>query len=127
MFTDALKEHCTALKEKDDNFFTDDETVQDHTIALLPLKSYLDQNLDRISLLDLENEMDREDLPDNFSFFEIAYCGHTPSSYARTQMEQALEFLECHLGQTIMNVLAIFCVKEKLKWSACILCIVPKK
>ena len=96
MFTDALKKHCIALKKKDDNFFTDDETVQDHRIALLPLKSYLDPNLDRISLLDLENEMDREDLPDNFSFFEIAYCGHTPSSYARTQMEQALELLECH-------------------------------
>jgi hypothetical protein len=65
----------------------------------MPLQNVLDPNLDRLSLLNLEDEMECEDLLDNFSFFEIAYCGHTSCGYACTQKEQAIELLQGHFTE----------------------------
>ena len=43
----------------------------------------------RIYLQQLEYEMERADLPDDYNLFEIGYCGHPAFSYANIQVEQA--------------------------------------
>ena len=42
--------------------------------------------VDILSLHSLGYEMKRVDLPDDCHFFEIGYCGHPASHYARTQL-----------------------------------------
>ena len=45
--------------------------------VLAPLCSFLNLNLDRLSLLHLEREMDSTGYPDDHKIFELRYCGHT--------------------------------------------------
>eukprot|EP00978_Attheya_sp_CCMP212_P038892 scaffold197238_cov26-Attheya_sp.AAC.2 len=99
-FALPLKKYCKWLKLKDDELFTRDKKRPQAGIALMPLQKVLDPILDRLSLLNLEDELEREDLPDNFRFFEIAYCGHTSCGYARVQKEQAIELLQGHFTET---------------------------
>ena len=44
--------------------------------VLTPLRSFLNLNLDRLSLQQLECEMDSTGYPDDHNFFELGYCGH---------------------------------------------------
>ena len=44
--------------------------------------------VNRISLQQLEYEMERADLPDDYIFFEIGYCVHPSFPYAHIQLEQ---------------------------------------
>ena len=41
-----------------------------------------------LSLHQLEYEMEHVDLPDDYIFFEIVYCGHPAFPYAHIQLEQ---------------------------------------
>ena len=50
-----------------------------------PLKAVLDHKLDRLSLQQLEYEMERVGLPDDYIFFEIRYCVHPALPQARIQ------------------------------------------
>ena len=50
--------------------------VQKHGIVLKPLNDMLDHVVEILSLRQLEYEMERVDLPDDYNFFEIRYCGH---------------------------------------------------
>ena len=45
--------------------------------VLAPLRSFLNLNLDRLYLLQLECEMDSTGYPNDHKFFELGYCGHT--------------------------------------------------
>ena len=45
-------------------------------LVLSPLRSFLNLKLDRLSLLQLECEMDSTGYPDDHNFFELGYCGH---------------------------------------------------
>ena len=44
--------------------------------------------VDIISLNQLEYEMDCADLPDDYIYFEIEYCGHPASPYTQIQLDQ---------------------------------------
>ena len=57
--------------------------------VLRPLKVVLKSEVDRVSLQQLEYEMDRADLPDCYNFFEMEYCGHPTFPYAHIQLKQA--------------------------------------
>ena len=45
--------------------------------VLAPLRGFLNQKLDRLSLQQLECEIDSTGYPDDHNFFELGYCGHT--------------------------------------------------
>ena len=42
--------------------------------------------LDRLSLQKLEYEMERADLPDDYNYFEMGYCGHPDFPYSHIQL-----------------------------------------
>eukprot|EP00978_Attheya_sp_CCMP212_P001874 scaffold3890_cov33-Attheya_sp.AAC.2 len=68
-FTKPLKNQCGLLKCKDDELFSSYVTEYKQRIALMSFKPLLDPKLDRFSLGNLEEEMERDDLPDSFTFF----------------------------------------------------------
>ena len=68
-------------------------------IVLNPLKSMFDHVVDRLSLQKLEYEMERVDLPDDYNFFEIGYCGHPAFPYARIQQEQSTKSIISHFKE----------------------------
>ena len=43
--------------------------------------------VDRFYFQQLEYEMDRVDIPDDYIFFEMGYCGHPAFPYAHIQLE----------------------------------------
>ena len=53
----------------------------------------------RISLQQLEYEMDLTDYPVNYNCFEIGYCGHTNPPYTNIQLEQASDLISSHLHE----------------------------
>ena len=56
----------------------------------------LNLEVDRLSLQQLEYEMDRTDYPVNYNFFEIGYCGHPTSPYTNIQLDQASDLIFLH-------------------------------
>ena len=56
---------------------------------LAPLRGFLDQKLDRLSLQQLECEMDSTGYPDDHKFFELWYCGHTQYPHSKIFLDQA--------------------------------------
>ena len=57
--------------------------------VLAPLRSFLNLNLDRLSLLQLEREMYSTGYPDDHKFFELGYCGHTQYPHSKIFLDQA--------------------------------------
>ena len=51
--------------------------------VLAPLRSFLNLNLDRLCLLQLEREMDSTGYPDDHKFFELVYFGHTQYPHSK--------------------------------------------
>ena len=66
---------------------------QKYAFALNPLKNMLTYVVDRISLQKLEYEMKRVDLPDDYNYFEIGYCGQPAFHYAHNQLEKATKLI----------------------------------
>ena len=56
----------------------------------------LNHAVNRLSLQQLEYEMDCADLPDDYNFSEVGYCGHTNFPYAHIQLEQATKLIISH-------------------------------
>ena len=54
---------------------------------------------DRISLQQLEYEMDCTDYPVDYNFFEIGYCGHPNFPYTNIQLEQASDIILSHFQE----------------------------
>ena len=49
--------------------------------------------VDRTSLLQLEYEMERAGIPDDYNCFEIGYCSHPTFPYAHIQLEKATKLI----------------------------------
>ena len=62
----------------------------------VPLNSMLNSEVDRLSLQQLEYEMDPTDYPVDYKNFEIGYCGHHIFPYAHIQLEQATNLIPSH-------------------------------
>ena len=52
--------------------------------------------VDIIYLQELEYEMERADLPDDYFFKKKGYCGHPAFSYAHIQLEQSTKLILSH-------------------------------
>ena len=57
--------------------------------VLTSFQHFLDSKLDRLSLQQLEFEMDSTGYPDDYNFFELGYCGHTQFPYSNIFLDQA--------------------------------------
>ena len=53
----------------------------------------LNLEVDRISLHQLEHEMNSTDYPIDYNFLEIGYCGHPNTPYTNIQLEQASDLI----------------------------------
>ena len=70
-----MDRRCEELIEADNGLFKN-RTIYSK-FALAPLRGFLNSKLDRLSLQQLECEMDYTGYPDDHNFFEFGYCGHT--------------------------------------------------
>ena len=55
--------------------------------------------VDILYLQELEYEMDRADIPDDYICFEIGYCGHPAFPYAHIQLNQATRLIISHFQE----------------------------
>ena len=83
--------HCCSLKAEDDALFNNMSKIP--AFVLSPLKSILNSEVDRLSLRQLEYDMDRTNYPIDYNCFEIGYCGHPKFPYAHTQLKQATNLI----------------------------------
>ena len=59
-------------------------------------KAMLNLVVERISLQQVEYEMESIDLPDDYNFFEIGYCGHPTLPYALIKLGKAPKLIISH-------------------------------
>ena len=81
--------HCYYLKIDDDALFKN--RSKRPTFVLRPLNVMLNFEVDRISLQQLEYEINRTDYPVNFIFF-IGYCSKNNFPYANNQFNRTTKF-----------------------------------
>ena len=55
--------------------------------------------LDRLSLQQLEYEMDYTDYPDKYNFFELGYCGHPEYPHSKIFLDQARDLILSHFKE----------------------------
>ena len=67
--------------------------------VLAPLRAFLDLKLDRLSLFQLELEMDSTGYPDDHKFFELGYCGHTQFPHSKIFLGQACALILSHFQE----------------------------
>ena len=96
-FKIKIKMHCYYLKIDDDALFKNGSKRP--AFVLRPLKSVLNFEVDILSLQQLEYEMDCADLPDDYIFFEIGYCGNPDFPYAHIQLEQSTKLIFSHFQE----------------------------
>ena len=78
---------CDCLLEADKVLFKTTKFLPKFVLA--PLSGFLDQRLDRLSLQQLECEMDSTGYPDDHKFFQLGYCGHTQYPHSNIFLDQA--------------------------------------
>ena len=61
--------------------------------VLTSFQHFLDSKFDRLSLQQIEFEMDPAGYPDNYNFFELGYCGHPQFLYSKTFFDQASDLI----------------------------------
>ena len=78
---------CGCLKETDKVLFKTRKTFPKFLLA--PLRGFLDQKLDRLSLQQLECGMDSTGYPDDRKFFELGYSGYNHYPHSKIFLDQA--------------------------------------
>ena len=69
-----MKTRCDVNIEADNKLFNNE--TQKPTFVSFLFQKLLNSKLDRLSLQQLECEMDRNDYPGKYNFLELGYCGH---------------------------------------------------
>ena len=83
--------NCYYIKAEDDALFNNTSKIL--TSVLSPLKSMLNFEVDRLSLQQLEYEIDSTDYHANYNFFAIGYFGHPNLPYSNIQFKQATDLI----------------------------------
>ena len=78
---------CDCLLEADKVLFKTRKTFP--KLVLDSLRGFLDQNFDRLSLQQLDCEMDSTRYPDDHKFFDLGYCGHTQYPHSKIFIDEA--------------------------------------
>ena len=91
-FDKKMKFNCHALKFDDDYLFKN-SSKKIPTFVTSPFLTMLNVEVGRISLQQLEYEMNRTGYPADYNFFEIGYCVHPNFPYTNIQLEQASDLI----------------------------------
>ena len=67
--------------------------------VLCSFQEFLNSKLDRLSLQQLEYEMDFTDYLDKYNFFELVYCGHPQYAYSNIFIDQASDLILSHFKE----------------------------
>ena len=86
-FKIQMKIHCLYIKSEYYALFKNGFLKT--AFVLRPLNAFLKSEVDRLSLQQLEYEIDRADLSDDYNCLEIGYYGYPTFPYAHIQLEQA--------------------------------------
>ena len=89
--------HCYSIEIDDDSLFINMSKLL--AFVLRPLKYMLNFEVDRLSLQQLEYEMDCTDYPVGYNFFEIGHFGHPNFPDANIQLEQATNLIPSHFQE----------------------------
>ena len=92
-----MKFNCLSLKIDDDDVFKN--SSKRPIFVIRPFLTMLNIEVDRISLQQLEYEMDRTDYPVDYKSFDIGYCGHPNFPYTNIQLKQASDLILLHFHQ----------------------------
>ena len=90
-FNEFMVRKCGNILKADKVLFKTRKFLPQFVLA--PLCSFLNLNLDRLSLLKLDREMDSTGYPDDHTFFELGYCGHTQYPHSKIFLDQALALI----------------------------------
>ena len=82
-----MDKRCEDLIEADKILFKNRRIFPKFVLA--PFRLFLDSKLDRLSLQQLECEMDSTGYPDDHNFFELGYYGHNQFPYSNIFLDQA--------------------------------------
>ena len=72
---------CEELIEADNVLFKNRKIFPKFLLA--QLRGFLNSKLNRLSLQQIECEMDSNGYPDHHNFFELGYCGHTQFPHSK--------------------------------------------
>ena len=75
------------LIEADDVLFKNRKIFPQFVLA--PLRGFLNPRLEKLSLQQLECELDSTGYPEDHNFFELGYCGHTQFPHSNIFLDQA--------------------------------------
>ena len=96
-FKIQIKIHSYSLKIDDGALFNNGSKIPSFVIS--PLKSVLNFEVYRLSLQQLEYEMDCTYNPVSCNFSEIVYCGHPNFPYANIWFKQATNLILSHFQE----------------------------
>ena len=88
-----MKFNCISLKIDDGDLFKNRSKRHTFVIRFLTM---LNLEMERISLHQLEYEMDRTGYPVYYNVFEIVYCGHPNFAYTNIQPYQSIDLILSH-------------------------------
>ena len=89
-----MVKRCEDLIEADNFMFRNRKIFPKFVLA--PFHLFLDSKLDRLSLQQLECEMDSTGYPDDHNLFELGYCGHTQYPNSKIFLDQARALIISH-------------------------------
>ena len=87
-FNAFMVRRCEELIEADNVLFKNGKIFPKFVLA--PFRLFLDSKLDRLSLQQLECEIDPTGYPDDHNFFELGYCGYTQFPYSNIFLTKQL-------------------------------------
>ena len=82
-----MDRRCEEPIEADNVLFKNRKIFPKYVLA--PLRGFLNSKLYRLSLQQLECEMDSTGYPEDHNFFELGYCGHTQFPHSNIFLDQA--------------------------------------
>ena len=86
-FNEFMVRKCGDLFEAGEVLFKTRKFLPKFVLA--SLRVFLNLKLDRLSILQLECEMDSTGYPDDNNLFELGYCGHTQYPHSKIFLDQA--------------------------------------
>ena len=86
-----MTKSCEIIIKADNNLFNF-RTIRPKFL-LTSFQHFLNSKLDRLSLQQLECEMDSTRYPDDHNFFEVGYCGHTQFPYSKLFLDQSSDLI----------------------------------
>ena len=90
-FDKKMKFNCLYCKIDDDDLFNN--RSKRPTFFIRPFPTTINLEVERISLHQLEYEMDCTDYPVDYNCFEIGYCGHPKSPYTYIHLDQSSDLI----------------------------------